>query len=288
MSQGNFKTKVEIFGKDELAELGQVFNEMGPRIEESIRLREGLELAMQVQQNLLPHKPPEVPSLDVAGTSVYYDETGGDYYDFLLRNNSEGEQCLGVILGDVSGHGMEAALLMTTARAFLRMRADTPGSPAAIITDVNRFLSMDTEGTGRFMSLFYLEIELAEKSLTWVRAGHDPALLYDLDTDEFIELGGAGLIMGVEGQWRFTESMRPGFRPGQLVALGSDGIWETRNSYGEMFGKERFKEVLRKYARRNATEMVEATLSDLDGFRGESPFEDDVTLVIIKSVEDVR
>lgn len=284
LSKGDFRIKVEIHGKDELAELGQVFNEMGPRIEESVRLREGLELAMQVQQNLLPHEPPKIPALDVAGTSVYYDETGGDYYDFLLRNQSDGNQCLAAILGDVSGHGMEAALLMTTARAFLRMRADMPGSPSAIITDVNRFLSRDTEGTGRFMSLFYLEIDPETKALTWVRAGHDPALLYDPDTDDFVELGGAGLTMGVEGQWTFKESIRLGFKPGQFVVLGSDGIWETRNSHGEMFGKERFKDVLRKYAMRNAAEMVETTLSTLDGFRGESPIEDDVTLVIVKSV----
>lgn len=284
LAKGNFNAKVAIHGKDELAGLGQVFNEMGPRIEENIRFREGLELAMQVQQNLLPQAPPDIPRLDVAGASVYCDETGGDYYDFLLRINAYGEQSLAVAVGDVSGHGMEAALLMTTARAFLRMRADMPGSPAEIIASVNRFLSKDAEGTGRFMSLFYLEIEPEGNSLAWVRAGHDPALLYDQGTDEFIELGGAGLTMGVEGEWAFHESQRPDFHPGQFVVLGSDGIWETRSPHGEMFGKERFKNVLRQCATKKAKEMVAAVLVALDGFRGESPVEDDVTLVIIKRV----
>ncbi|WP_027191437.1 SpoIIE family protein phosphatase [Fundidesulfovibrio putealis] len=284
LAKGNFNAKVAIHGKDELAGLGQVFNEMGPRIEENIRFREGVELAMQVQQSLLPHEPPVIPRLDVAGASVYYDETGGDYYDFILRENTYGEQYLAVALGDVSGHGMEAALLMTTARAFLRMRADMPGSPAEIVTSVNRFLSKDTEGTGRFMSLFYLEIEPAGNSLTWVRAGHDPALLYDQNSHEFVELGGAGLTMGVEENWVFQESLRPDFHPGQFVVLGSDGIWETRSPRGEMFGKERFKEILCQCDAMNAKEMVEAVLVALDCFRGESPVEDDVTLVIIKSV----
>jgi sigma-B regulation protein RsbU (phosphoserine phosphatase) len=164
------------------------------------------------------------------------------------------------------------------------MRADMPGSPAEIVTSVNRFLSKDTNGTGRFMSLLYLEIEPASNSLTWVRAGHDPALLYDQNMDEFVELGGTGLTMGVEEQWVFQQSQRPGFHPGQFVVLGSDGIWETRSPCGEMFGKERFKNVLRRCGAMNAKEMVEAVLAALDGFRGESPVEDDVTLVIVKSV----
>ncbi|EGY23907.1 HAMP domain protein [Desulfovibrio sp. A2] len=285
LSQGDFRAKVAIRGKDELAELGKVFNEMGPRIVDTIRIQEGVALAMQVQQKLLPRKAPDVPGLDVAGISVYCDETGGDYYDFFLRENVRYGRSLAVAVGDVSGHGMEAALLMTTARAFLRMRADMPGAPSEIVTDVNCFLSRDTAGTGRFMSLFYLEIDPSDKSLAWVRAGHDPALLYDPQTGSFVELGGAGLTLGVEEQWMYTECGRPCFKPGQIVVLGSDGIWETRDGLGEMFGKERFRRVIQEHSADSSAEnIVNAVLDALDRFRSGHQADDDVTLVVIKSV----
>lgn len=284
LSRGNFLTKVEIRGKDELSELGNVFNEMGPRILDTIRIQEGVALAMQVQQNLLPSISPDLPGLDVAGTSVYCDETGGDYYDFFLRKNNRGGHALSVAVGDVSGHGMEAALLMTTARAFLRMRADMPGAPSEVITSVNTFLSRDTEGTGRFMSLFYLEVDPSEKSLAWVRAGHDPALLYDPEADTFDELGGAGLTLGVEEQWMFQEASRSDFIAGKIVVLGSDGIWEARDIHGEMFGKKRFKRLIQDHSAETAADIMNAVLSSLKEFRGDFHFEDDVTLVIVKSV----
>lgn len=284
LSNGNFHAKVEIHGKDELAALGKVFNEMGPRIANTIRIQEGMTLATQVQQNLLPRKAPIVHGLDVAGISIYCDETGGDYYDFFMRDTGRQEHSFTVAVGDVSGHGMEAALLMTTARAFLRMRAAMPGLPSEIVRDVNAFLSRDTAGTGRFMSLFYLEIDPGDKSLAWVRAGHDPGLLYDPLVGGFEEIGGTGITLGVEEHWRFKEFTRSGFDPGQIVALGSDGIWESRNASGEMFGKERFKQVIQEYSSSTAETILNAVLDTLDRFRGAHQVDDDVTLVVIKSV----
>lgn len=283
LSMGDYKATVEIHGRDELAELGKIFNEMGPRIDENLQFREGAMLAMQVQQNLLPDRCPDIPGLDAAGVSIYCDDTGGDYYDFFLREAAAGKRCLAVSIGDVSGHGMEAALLMTTARAFLRMRAHLPGCPSEIISGVNRFLSMDTEGTGRFMSLFYLEIELPDKAMTWVRAGHDAALLYDPVRDVFSELGGPGLTLGVAQDWNYVQSATRQFGNGEVVVLGSDGIWETRDPQGRLFGKERLKEVIRKSARGSAREMIDVVLEALDRFREGTRPDDDVTLVVVKN-----
>lgn len=283
LSNGNFLASVDIRGKDEFAEVGSVFNEMGPHIISTLRIQEGVALAMQVQQNLLPRAVPKILGLDVAGASVYCDETGGDYYDFFLRKNNIKGKSLSVVVGDVSGHGMEAALLMTTGRAFLRMRAEMPGTPADIVTSVNLFICRDTEGTGRFMSLFYLEVDPSEQSLTWVRAGHDPALLYDPHADTFTELKGAGLILGADENWVFKETPLVGFNSGKIVALGSDGIWETRNIHDEMFGTKRFKHVIQDHAACRAEDILKAVQRSLDEFRGDRPFEDDVTLVIVKS-----
>ena len=118
---GNFKTRVPIHSNDELGALGEHFNQMTVGLQERYRLRRSLDLAKEVQQNLLPKTDPVVAGLDIAGKSIYCDETGGDYFDYL--DSSElGEQKFAVLVGDVSGHGIPSALLMATARAFIRQR----------------------------------------------------------------------------------------------------------------------------------------------------------------------
>ena len=151
-----------------------------------------LNLAQEVQQNLLPQRPPQLESIDVAGRSLYCDETGGDYYDFIALSGNN----LSIVVGDVSGHGVSAALLMASVRAYLRARANLSGSTAEIITDVNRLISVDTAETGQFMTMFYLVVEPQNSRITWVRAGHDPGFLYCTETDQFEELSGAGIALG--------------------------------------------------------------------------------------------
>lgn len=118
------------------------------------RVRQSLSLAMEVQQNLLPQDTPRVPGLDIAGTSIYCDETGGDYYDFLSGGDHAAGK-LGIVVGDVSEHGIPSALLMTTVRAQIRQRYVQAGEIEAVICDVNRQLAQDVQDSGRFMTLFY-------------------------------------------------------------------------------------------------------------------------------------
>ena len=141
-------------------------------------LRKSLALANEIQLNLLPQHDPVDEYLDVTGRSIYCSATGGDYYDYIRFPKIAGHR-LDVVVGDVTGHGIEAALLMTTARAFLRARTFQPGSLAQVVTDVNRHLTADLYETGRFMTLFYLTIDPAADRLGWVRAGHDPAIIFD-------------------------------------------------------------------------------------------------------------
>ncbi|CAB1056554.1 Serine phosphatase RsbU, regulator of sigma subunit [Olavius sp. associated proteobacterium Delta 1] len=236
-----------------------------------------LNLAQEVQQNLLPQRPPRLATLDVAGRSLYCDETGGDYFDFIELS----EDRLGVVIGDVSGHGVSAALLMASVRGFLRARATLSGSTASIITGVNRLISADTAETGQFMTLFYLVVEHQNRRITWVRAGHDPGLLYCPETDQFEELSGAGLALGVDEDWEFKDFNRT-VKPGQIVLLTTDGIFEAHNPAGEMFGKARFKEVVRQNARLEAEGLRKVVYEAVTEFRGAEPQEDDITLVILK------
>ncbi len=248
------------------------------------RLEFDMELAASVQQGFWPKAGLPMAGFDVAGMSVPCDATGGDYYDYLMRPAGDAGQgtCV-VAVGDVTGHGIQAALLMASVRAFLRARLLSPGGPAQVLDDVNRLLVQDLGMTGRFMTLFLLELAPQAGRLRYVRAGHDPALLYDPGSDAFTELGGRGIPLGIDGSWNFEENTVETVPPGAVLACGTDGIWESRGETGEMYGKDRLRRVLRDVSAGDARSVAQAVLADLGGFRCGAPQRDDVTLVVVKA-----
>jgi len=247
------------------------------------RMLSALEVAEEVQQNLLPKEIPAIEGLNIAAKSIYCNKTGGDFYDFLnLSKNSEGK--FTVVIGDVSGHGIAAGLLMTTARALLRSRSAQPGTLSEIVSDVNRDLTLDIYDTGRFTTLLYLMVDPLNHRLQWVRAGHDAALLYDPESDSFEELYGSGLALGWDENYQYEENERTGLAKGQVIFLGTDGIWETFNLTGEPFGKEPLKDIIRRNAAASADDIMNEILTALEHFRQGKEPEDDVTLVVIKMV----
>ncbi|MCP4431053.1 MAG: PP2C family protein-serine/threonine phosphatase [Gammaproteobacteria bacterium] len=266
--------------KDERDQLIHAFNEIVPKIEEHMRMSIALGLAQEVQQSLLPQSDPSFPGFDIAGASIYCDETGGDYYDFIETKRG-GQAALAVVVGDVSGHGVSSALLMATARALIMLRISMPGEAAGIINDVNRYLSQDTAQTGNFMTFFYCEFTERETEIQWVRAGHDPALVYDPSTDVFDELKGQGLALGVDISFEYDSFQRT-IEPGQIIMIGTDGIWEMHNQTGEMFGKKTLMEIIRNNHTASARQIVDTVTEVLAQFRGDKAPEDDVTLVVIK------
>jgi len=250
------------------------------------RLDFDMELAANVQQGFIPRHPPEFAALDVAGLNHCCDETGGDYYDFILRRDAAGTPShLVVMVGDVSGHGIPAALLMASARAFLRARLLAPGGIDTALCDVNRLLAEDLGMTGRFMTLFVLEVDVASRDFRWIRAGHDPALIYDPAADAFRELGGKGIPLGIDKDWVFGCERRTALGAGCVAVLGTDGIWETRDPSGEMYGKKRLKKVGRAQCARTAAEIADAVMADLAAYRRGLTRRDDETVVVIKIKE---
>jgi PAS domain S-box-containing protein len=243
--------------------------------------KKSLALAAEVQKSLLPHESPTVSGLDVAGRIVTCDEIGGDYFDFLHEMKCPTDP-FGIVVGDVTGHGVDAALIMTTARAFLRMRASQCGSIAQIVTEMNRHLAQDILATGRFVTLFYMTIDPRQKCLRWVRAGHDPAILYDPDRDVFEELKGTGMALGIDKELQYQENLKPHFKTGQIVAIGTDGVWEAFNKHGEMYGKERFRQIVRQHARAEARHILDQVYDDLARFTAGVKRADDITLVVVK------
>jgi phosphoserine phosphatase RsbU/P len=282
LSEGDFEAHTRIRSGDELEALGKVFNRMVPQLRERMRMRESLGLAQEVQRNLLPSAAPQVPGFDVAGTSIYCDETGGDYYDFYIPHG-DGPLRLAVAVGDVAGHGVAAALLMTAARALLRSRAVESGRLAELMEGLNRDLS-DHVHAGRFMTLFLAVLEPGARSIHWVSAGHDPALAYDPESDRFEEVTGVDIPLGIDPEWRFQERQHSGWHTGAVLVVGTDGIWESRDPDGEMYGKERLRQVVRAASGLTAQGIVDAVTADLKAFRRLRSQVDDATLVVVKAV----
>jgi len=285
LGQGDFDARVSIKSKDEFGDMGQVVNRVGPQLKEDYRMRRSLEVAMEVQQNLLPDTPPALPGLDIYGMTLFCDETGGDYFDYLCMDE-EDKNKLCLVVGDVVGHGIPAALLMATARGFLRLRATMPGTLGDIITDVNREFVKDAENSTQFMTLLLFRIDRGENRMDWVRAGHDPAIVYDPDSDSFSSLDeGKGMPLGISKETGYTASSCD-IKPGQIIFLGTDGIWETRNAQGELFGKERLQQVIHTNSRESARTIVLSILDAVQEFRGAEEQEDDLTLLITRLTDD--
>lgn len=281
IARGQFSSLLPAKSEDEVGQLIRSFNTMVSQLQERMRLKEALGLAMEVQQSLLPRKAPEIDGYDIAGKSIYCDETGGDYYDFL-EFSELGEGRIGVAVGDVAGHGIAPALLMTTVRALLRSRLVQPGGLGQMITDVNRLLCIDTSESGNFMTLFFMLIDSGNREVQWVRAGHDPAVVYDSSTDSFSELHGDGIALGVDETWSFQENRQELWSDSQIVLIGTDGIWESENPQGEGFGKKRLREIIRKHKHQTSQEIIHAITDALANHRQTAPQQDDITMVVIK------
>ncbi|MCP4337651.1 MAG: PP2C family protein-serine/threonine phosphatase, partial [Desulfobulbaceae bacterium] len=279
LEQGDFSVRLGVEFKDERDLIVTTFNNIIPKLEEHLRMSSALGVAEEVQQSLLPDSDPALAGFDIAGTSLYCEETGGDYYDFIPINDER----LAVVVGDVSGHGVSSALLMATARALVMLRASMPGPTASIVNDVNKYLSRDTSHTGNFMTFFYCELEAMSRKIRWVRAGHDPALIYSPESDEFDELKGKGVAFGLDYTFEYKEFQRT-LDLHQIILIGTDGIWEMRNEAGEMFGKEKLKRVIRNNSSATAKELLAVITETLGKFRGSKQLEDDVTMVVIKLV----
>ena len=172
---------------------------------------------------------------------------------------------------------------MTTVRAFLRSQLAQPGNLDEKVAAVNRLLCMDTFESCDFMTLFLMVIDANKRELRWVRAGHDPAIVYDPSSKSIYELHDGGSVLGINADWTFKEYKHTGWSAGQIIVIGTDGIWETENSHSEKFGKFRLRQIIRQHSQFSAREILDAIINALNEFRGTAPQNDDVTLVVVKA-----
>lgn len=279
IARGKFDLALPERTGDEIGLLTRNFNTMAAQLKERAHLRQSLDLAKEVQQNLLPDRTPQMDGLDIAGRSVYCEETGGDYFDYL-----EGDDALHIIVGDVAGHGISAALLMSSVRASLRQCYCQLDNIGRQVTDLNRNIAMDVGKSGRFVTLFYLAVQPEGETIRWVRAGHDPGMLYRLSEDRFEELDGPGIALGVDPIWSYSVQSTDGLQVGDIILIGTDGIWEAFNRDGVMFGKEAVQQILREQHDQPAGEILNSVFDAVALHASETKLADDMTLIVVKII----
>ena len=235
---------------------------------EKDRMARELEEAQAIQSGLFPLKPPETPGLEITGVCLPCREVGGDWYDYIPL----GDGNLAVVLADVSGKGMGAALLMSSTRSVLRLHAARDLSPKEILSEVNKFLVLDFPAS-KFVTMIFAVVNPAERKITFASAGHLPPLFADASGARFLKAD-AGLPLGLmECEFSEHEIEMP---PGSRIFLYSDGVTEAINSDLEEYGADR---ILDHVANQTAT--VASLLGDMDKFTSGQPKSDDVTVVMI-------
>ncbi len=245
------------------------------------RLERELQLAMEIQQRFQPTAPPVVSGYEFQGISFPCYEIGGDYYDFIEREDGR----LVIALGDVSGKGTAAALLMSSLHAAVHAQASSHDSLVATISAVNRYLANNIP-PNRFITLFYAELDPESGALSFLNAGHNPPLIvHAAGTVE--QLASGGLPLGIKPDADYREG-RTQLQYGDVLVIYSDGVTEAASPSGEEFGPTRLYEVVSRNVDASAAGIRDRIESALTKFSQGTQAADDITLVIVKRQANVR
>jgi serine phosphatase RsbU (regulator of sigma subunit) len=289
VSNGNLEHRTVAHSKDEVGALAQTFGRMTEALRaahdqeiESKALEHDLAIASEIQSNLVPKRMLKVPGYDV---SAYYrpsKEVGGDYYDFIQID----EHNEGVIVADVSGKGVPGSLVMTMARAFIRMEAERSRntSPADTLMKANRMLAQDIK-KGMFVTALYCILNKQSNELRVASAGHNPLVVWRAATNQVQLVNPNGIALGFDKGPVFERTVKD-----EVVVLGhgdrivafTDGTVEAMNAQNQEFGDERFYTLIRDLAPRDSNQMLNLLVKALDEHKGNAPQSDDITIVTLR------
>jgi serine phosphatase RsbU (regulator of sigma subunit)/pSer/pThr/pTyr-binding forkhead associated (FHA) protein len=242
---------------------------------EKKRLADELEVASEIQLRLHPATSPPIPNYDLIGVSFPCYEVGGDYYDFIPKRDGR----IVIALGDVSGKGTGAALLMSSVHAAVRAQATTRLSAPEIVGEVNQYI-YDNTPTNRYVTLFYSELDPRSHHLTYINAGHNAPLLVRA-SGEVSQLDVGGFPVGITPDGDYREGWAQ-LEPGDVLVIYSDGVTESLNEKGEEFGEARLIELVQKNRGGTAAGIRDRIEGALSLFVGKAKTVDDLTLVILK------
>ena len=241
------------------------------------RLDQQLSLARSVQSSLLPARAPQVDGYDVAGVNLPSWEIGGDYFDFIPLDDGR----LGLVIADVAGKGVAAALIMATFRAALRTELRRGGDIPGVVTALDRIL-LESMDSSRFVTAVYGILHPASGLFGYVNCGHNPPLLLRGDGRREL-LTSARPALGMRGRW----TAHPGtalLDPGDVLVLYTDGVVELNDAHEQEFGTDRLEAVVRRHASRSAHDIVQAVVEETRRHAKGDDFDDDFTLVVVKRV----
>jgi sigma-B regulation protein RsbU (phosphoserine phosphatase) len=238
-----------------------------------------LDIARKIQQILLPQQIPLTSSVDIGTSSQSAKQVGGDYHDLIKLPSGK----LGIAIGDVSGKGMPAALLMANAQASLRRYSESTYSPKEIIYRINNSICPICQyiEEHRFITLFYGVLDHEDKRLTYSNAGHNYPLVFRQGGNICVELESTGLPCGIMENAPYDESQVK-LETGDIALFYTDGITEAMNSFGEMFGEERLRKVVSENSQLDSVNLTARIHRELMAFAGGAPQFDDLTIIVLK------
>ncbi len=263
-------------------ENAELFENLTAEVSHRERISREIEIAREVQQHLFPQVTPSIHGIDIVGHCRPAQAVGGDYYDFFLLPGTNGEQRLALALGDISGKGISAALLMASLRASLRSAAQMqPGDLPMLMRHINR-LVYESSAANRYATFFYAELDTESHLLTYVNAGHNPPVI--LRGSEVIPLETTGTVIGLLPDVTFTRACTL-LRPGDFLVAFTDGISEAMNAAEEEWGESPMiaaaqARLSRDNGKTPARQLLDCIITEADRFTAGAPQHDDMTLLI--------
>ncbi len=289
VKEGDFSYRVPVKGNDQLADLTASFNTMTKNLgqlivvaKEKERLESELAIAREVQNQLFPKDVPFTKTLELKGVCNPARMVSGDYYDFIALSDT----ALAFAIGDVAGKGISAALLMATIQSTMRTQLSANGqgpahlSPAKMVANLNRQLYATT-APEKYATFYFALYEESAHSLRYTNAGHLAPILVRGGSVQM--LGSTGTVVGAFPFARYDEKVVP-LEHGDMLVAYTDGIVEPENAYGEMFGEERLRELLVKYAKADSSEIIARTMEAVGQWTGSSELQDDMTMVVARRI----
>lgn len=286
IAEGDLAFQIKVLSEDEIGKLAGAFNLMAKELKKSMeeivekeRLAKELKLGREIQMALLPQQIPVVPGLIVQGFMHPAKEIGGDYYDFIVLPD---KNQFSVVIGDVSGKGVAAGLLMAMAKTAIHTLSQEETSPKKILLRANQILVENVSGQ-KFMTMLYFRYESVSRILTYSSAGHEHILIYRSEGRVESILSG-GIMLGVVPDITvFLEDKTIQLTPGDKVILYTDGVTEARNPKEERFGFERLIQTIQRYGSKSTGQLLETIKGEVYNFIGTRDQYDDITIVIMEA-----